>query len=86
MTGENPWGHKSFSNLRKQAGTCGGQTWHGRRETDTNRIFGLRMNYVHLKRWLDCEKEQAFGSVLEQKIQEKVLYVDAAAGTCLPTC
>ena len=39
------------------------------------------MNYVHLKRWLDCEKEQAFGSVLEQKIQEKVLYVDAAAGT-----
>lgn len=44
------------------------------------------MNYVHLKRWLDCEKEQAFGSVLEQKIQEKVLYVDAAAGTCLPTC
>ena len=36
-----------------------------------NRIFGLRMNYVHLKRWLDCEKEQAFGSVLEQENSRK---------------
>ena len=29
------------------------------------------MNYVHLKRWLDCKKEQAFGIALEQKDSRK---------------